>query len=77
MPHYHDVRRLDMGIERLVVHGICHLMGYDHATWDQHSQMFAKECQILRHLYTSKLPLRSRWHSRYHLVHHRTSGRVS
>lgn len=35
-------------LKELVVHGICHLIGYDHETDSQYVQMHKKELQLLR-----------------------------
>ena len=34
-------------IELLTVHGLLHLLGYDHATPDEHSQMFGIQSRLL------------------------------
>ena len=37
-------------LQLLVVHGVLHLLGYDHATADEKAQMWAAQDAILRHL---------------------------
>ncbi len=37
-------------IELLVVHGVLHLLGYDHAEEDQEQDMWAAQAEILRAL---------------------------
>ena len=60
-----DMRCLDMRLERLLVHGTCHLMGYDHETWNDYSTMFRQECRILRALYKFKIFRRNKASSQY------------
>lgn len=35
-------------LKELVVHGLCHLIGYDHETEEQYAQMHRKELQLLK-----------------------------
>mmetsp|Transcript_18619 Transcript_18619/g.20709 ORF Transcript_18619/g.20709 Transcript_18619/m.20709 type:complete len:182 (+) Transcript_18619:145-690(+) len=37
-------------LPRLVIHGVCHLMGYEHETDEQHEQMSKKEAELLSEL---------------------------
>lgn len=39
---------LDEEIDVLLVHGILHLLGYDHAEPDEEKKMFARQTEILR-----------------------------
>ena len=39
---------LDEEIDVLLVHGILHLLGYDHAEPDEEKKMFARQIEILR-----------------------------
>lgn len=42
--------RMDDELKLLVVHGILHLMGYDHANAEEKNEMFALQDQILTHV---------------------------
>lgn len=44
---------LDQRLQLLIVHGICHLMCYDHETMDEFYQMADIEDKILRYIFTS------------------------
>jgi probable rRNA maturation factor len=46
-------RNLARYMDRLLVHGMCHLVGYDHKTIEQASLMRAKEDSLLQHLGSS------------------------
>ena len=35
-------------MDRMLVHGICHLLGYDHEQDDDHKKMFALEKKLLK-----------------------------
>jgi rRNA maturation RNase YbeY len=35
-------------MQRLLVHGICHLLGYDHQTEEEYQQMYALELELLK-----------------------------
>lgn len=37
-------------LERLLAHGICHLIGYDHQTEQEYKMMLEKEMELLSHL---------------------------
>lgn len=41
---------LDQRVRELLVHGVCHLIGYDHKTDAQYKQMKEKEDWLLEHL---------------------------
>ena len=41
---------LDDRLQVLLVHGICHLIGYDHETEEKYKQMQKKESWLLQHL---------------------------
>ena len=43
-------RHLDRYMDRLLAHGMCHLVGYDHKTIEQASLMRAKEDSLLQQL---------------------------
>jgi rRNA maturation RNase YbeY len=60
-----DLFRLDRRLERLMVHGVCHMMGYDHYTMTEYREMFPIECGLLKCLYRSNLVRRSRRRSVY------------
>lgn len=40
----------DERMQMLLVHGVCHLLGYDHITDEQYAQMHRKEKALLKHL---------------------------
>ena len=41
---------IDDRLQALLVHGICHLIGYDHKTEEEYKQMQEKERWLLKHL---------------------------
>ncbi len=41
---------LNKRLEVLLVHGICHLLGYDHVTDEEYTVMQAQEKKLLKHL---------------------------
>jgi len=41
---------IDERLQVLLVHGICHLIGYDHETDDEYKEMQKKEKSLLKHL---------------------------
>lgn len=50
-----DVKKMettfDKRMQRLLVHGICHLIGYDHETDEEYEVMLKKENELLTHLH--------------------------
>lgn len=47
-------RHLEQELERLMVHGFCHLMGLDHQTDEQHAAMKQAEDRLLAALPTCR-----------------------
>ena len=47
-------RSLEAEVERLMVHGFCHLMGFDHQTDEQHAAMKQAEEGLLDALPTAR-----------------------
>lgn len=43
-----QVHSVDEEIDMLLVHGILHLLGYDHAEPDEEKKMFARQAEILK-----------------------------
>jgi probable rRNA maturation factor len=48
---------IEQEVELLVVHGILHLLGYDHADPDHKAKMWAEQSEILAHLRNPISPL--------------------
>ena len=45
--HQHSIKR---EVAILIIHGVLHLLGYDHETPEQERQMSAKEAEILSNM---------------------------
>jgi probable rRNA maturation factor len=37
-------------IERLLIHSVCHLLGYDHVTDEDYNEMFEKEMDVMKNI---------------------------